>query len=534
MDVFDLFAKLKLDNSDFESKLDESEKSGEEFGNKFEGTLEKIKKAIDVAAIAYGVKKIGDSFSAAIQKTTQFADQIDKGAQRLNLSYKSYQELDYAMGLSGATIDDLGIAVKNLNSYISDSATDDIANAMDALGVGSRDAEGNLRKTEDVLMDVIYALSEMEQTAERGDLVTTLFGRGGATMNAFLNSGREGIQELVDEANELGLVWSDEAIQQGAKTNDAMDKLNQVLEKLVIDIMTPFLPVVQAFSDAVTPVLPVISQALQSIITPILKLAGLDAERVADKERAEQQRTEFREKAPEGEALFSALTGMLTSKKGDNKEFEEIKTFLRENYKATEKQVEDIAKGVYAVRYGKAATTGQKIQKSNLEDIELNTKAAIADLETLEEKSEAAFGTAAESAGIATDSVMALAAQIEGLPTEKDVTINVHVNGSANIDDIDVDTDDLPGFATGLSYVPYDDFPAILHEGEMVLTKSEASDYRRGGSDGGVDLSELTGAIVSAVKFGIESANIALDGESVTRYVNRRQAEDVLGRRFAR
>ena len=38
----------------------------------------------------------------------------------------------------------------------------------------------------------------------------------------------------------------------------------------------------------------------------------------------------------------------------------------------------------------------------------------------------------------------------------------------------------LPGFATGLDYVPYDNFLARLHEGEMVLTKSQANALRSG------------------------------------------------------
>lgn len=37
----------------------------------------------------------------------------------------------------------------------------------------------------------------------------------------------------------------------------------------------------------------------------------------------------------------------------------------------------------------------------------------------------------------------------------------------------------------GLNYVPYDEFPALLHEGEMVLTKQEATVVRAGGSLGG-------------------------------------------------
>lgn len=56
--------------------------------------------------------------------------------------------------------------------------------------------------------------------------------------------------------------------------------------------------------------------------------------------------------------------------------------------------------------------------------------------------------------------------------------LTVHTKVSANVNG------NAQGFATGLDYVPYDEFPAILHKGEAVLTASEAEDWRngRGGS----------------------------------------------------
>ncbi|WP_189018932.1 hypothetical protein [Paenibacillus marchantiophytorum] len=41
------------------------------------------------------------------------------------------------------------------------------------------------------------------------------------------------------------------------------------------------------------------------------------------------------------------------------------------------------------------------------------------------------------------------------------------------------------GHSAGLSRVPYDNYPARLHEGETVLRKSEADSYRNGGGGGG-------------------------------------------------
>jgi hypothetical protein len=42
----------------------------------------------------------------------------------------------------------------------------------------------------------------------------------------------------------------------------------------------------------------------------------------------------------------------------------------------------------------------------------------------------------------------------------------------------------IKGYYHGLDYVPYDRFPALLHKGEMVLTRKEADEYRKSGNGG--------------------------------------------------
>lgn len=77
--------------------------------------------------------------------------------------------------------------------------------------------------------------------------------------------------------------------------------------------------------------------------------------------------------------------------------------------------------------------------------------------------------------------------------------------------------------AAGNWFVPYNDYPALLHRGEAVLTASQARQFRENASGANIDISALTSAIVGAVQEGLRDAqvNAYLDGNRVTREVSR-------------
>ena len=105
---------------------------------------------------------------------------------------------------------------------------------------------------------------------------------------------------------------------------------------------------------------------------------------------------------------------------------------------------------------------------------------------------------------------------ISGLPAAIQALVNAANSAAKNAGGRTVSPSYDTPKAVGLDYVPYDNYPALLHKGEMILTAAQASSFRHGGSassGGGIDVN----ALASAMK----GLAVEMDGRTVGRLVER-------------
>lgn len=128
------------------------------FHQAFEGIKERIKGAIDSMA------------------------QLDDAAERTGASVESLSGLLNTLKPSGASLDTItGMAEKMVKAMQgADKETGKAAEAFAALGISTKDAEGNLRPVDEVLRDVANALNTYADGSNKTAIAQALLGKAGA------------------------------------------------------------------------------------------------------------------------------------------------------------------------------------------------------------------------------------------------------------------------------------------------------------------------------------------------------------------
>lgn len=221
------------------------------------GTVGKVAGEIAVASIvAIGVTAVatGKKLFSLTKATSDYGDEIDKESQKLGISAENYQKLDYAMQMNGASIDDISKGVKTITTELgkAEKGEKGAGKQFEALGVSLTDTTGKIKSNEQVLLESINALSKMENENKRNALAQDIFGKSASELKPLLNSGADGIEELMKEAEKYGIVMSDEAVKSSAEFNDSLTRLQKTANGLKNTIGATLMPSITQIMDGLS------------------------------------------------------------------------------------------------------------------------------------------------------------------------------------------------------------------------------------------------------------------------------------------
>ena len=184
-----------------------------------------------------------DVFKDAALSTAAYADDLSVAAVRTGASVEALQELGFAAAQSGASAETINHALTKLSMTMASAAKGggEAGHAFAALGVQVLDAQGKLRRTDEVFTDLASAVAAIDNPTERSSKALDVFGRAGIQLLPLLNEGADGLDRLRQEARDLGLVMSNEAVQPAATFNDTLDALRSTLDSLQRDLGGPII-----------------------------------------------------------------------------------------------------------------------------------------------------------------------------------------------------------------------------------------------------------------------------------------------------
>lgn len=263
-----LRAILGLDSAEFESGLKKAKVGMNGF----------IKTAgVGFAAVATAAAAAGVALGVAVKGAIDNADQMGEMAQKVGVSVEALSSLGYAAKLSGADTETLATSLRKLSQNmlaVAQGSTGPVATAFNALGVSVQQADGSLRASDQVLLDVAEKFARMEDGATKTALAVQLFGKSGAELVPFLSQGRDGIAALTAEADRLGITISGTTAARAGAFNDTLDRMRATFDGVVNKIAGEVLPSVNELGAKLSdPQFAASAQAIGLAIVDGMKLA---------------------------------------------------------------------------------------------------------------------------------------------------------------------------------------------------------------------------------------------------------------------
>lgn len=220
------YRKLQREIIETESKLKTFKGQLKEVGNaslkglsnQFDNIAKKTR-GLSMAAGALGGALLANTINSAKQ-----ADEISTLAKQYGVTTDEIQKFNYAQNLVDVDTQTMLGSMQKMTKQMGANNS-----AFQELGVSITDTNGEMRDSTAVWYDVLSALGQVENETQRDILAQELFGRSAAELAGIIDDGGASLKAYGKEAEDAGIILSEEGVASANEFNDAMDKLRATL-----------------------------------------------------------------------------------------------------------------------------------------------------------------------------------------------------------------------------------------------------------------------------------------------------------------
>jgi len=214
----------------------------ERLEKKIDGSIGTVKKFFAALTTYVSLSTVKDIFSSLINGMDDLADK----SQKLGISAEGLQAWAYAAEMSGTNAETLEGGIKKLSTGLGsiNDATADSTKALKKFGIDAKTS------TEDALLKIAEGFSKMQDGSQKTAEAMKIFGKSaGPELIPLLNMGKDGIEEFLNKAREMGLVINNETILAVNNMKDKIDDMSKSIKAAGLQLVSGMVPALSALTD---------------------------------------------------------------------------------------------------------------------------------------------------------------------------------------------------------------------------------------------------------------------------------------------
>lgn len=267
--------------------------------------------AMTFAPLGGVMASLGATVAESLSSFVEYSTGVGDLAAKIGASAQDLQRFQYAAQMSGSSAEEISSAIeilgKNLGQ-VSAGKNKAIPEMFKQLGVSLYKANGELKTATELFPEIANCMRSQSTATQKSYIATTLFGKAGQGLIQMLEGGSEGLNELTAEAENFGIVLSDDVLTVAGDYDDSLNRMQYSLRGVQYSIANQILPVLTPLVNSLTECIAANREWIASSIADVAKDVAESLKKI-DFKACIMGAVEFSKNAYE---LFDRLGGLKT------------------------------------------------------------------------------------------------------------------------------------------------------------------------------------------------------------------------------